>query len=88
MNFQRLLGQLKQVAIALDQLVNTLLGGWADETLSARSYRLSDDSLRWLIVMKCIDLLFFFDPQHCYTSYLSEKDRRHLPVEYRNSNNV
>lgn len=28
-----------QVMVAVDQLVNTLLGGWADETLSARAYR-------------------------------------------------
>ena len=28
-----------QIAVAFDQLVNTLLGGWADETLSARAWR-------------------------------------------------
>ncbi len=83
MNFQRLLGQLKQVAIAVDQLVNTLLGGWADETLSARSYRLSDEKFRWYLMMRFIDIIFFFDKDHCYTSYTSEKNRRHLPVAYR-----
>ena len=35
--------QVKQVLIALDQLANTLLAGHADETLSARAYRLSRD---------------------------------------------
>ncbi len=30
---------MKQVAIAIDQLLNALLGGWADETLSARMWR-------------------------------------------------
>ncbi len=83
MNFQRLLGQLKQIAIALDQVLNTLLGGWADETLSARAYRLSEEKFRWYLVMQFIDAVFFFDPNHCYTSYVSEKERRHLPVEYR-----
>lgn len=28
-----------QVLVALDQLVNTLAGGYADETISSRAYR-------------------------------------------------
>lgn len=31
--------QIKQVLIALDQLANTLAGGYADETISSRCYR-------------------------------------------------
>jgi hypothetical protein len=72
-----------QFLIALDQLVNALLDGWADETLSARSYR---ERLRceWWI-----NLLFF--PQkndigkrnHCEQCYYHEKDRKDLPPEYR-----
>ena len=30
----------KRTLIAVDQLLNTLLGGWPDETLSSRCYRL------------------------------------------------
>ena len=30
---------LKQVLIAFDQLINALLGGWADESLSAHAWR-------------------------------------------------
>ena len=74
---------MKQVLIAFDQLFNALLGGWADETLSARAYRLSGDSLRWYITMRVIDALFFWQEAHCYASYDSERERRHLPVEYR-----
>lgn len=29
----------KRTLIAVDQLLNTLLGGWPDETLSSRCYR-------------------------------------------------
>ena len=29
----------KRTLIAVDQLINTLLGGWPDETLSSRCYR-------------------------------------------------
>lgn len=68
---------MKQVLIAVDQLVNTLLGGWADETLSSRAYR-----NEWK-VCQLIDILFFWDVAHCKESYYSEKFRRQLPPELR-----
>ena len=43
-----------QILIALDQLTNTIFGGWADETLSARCYR----EKRWF--QHVINLLFFW----------------------------
>ena len=33
----------KRTLIAFDQLINTLLGGWPDETLSSRCYRWARD---------------------------------------------
>ena len=33
----------KRTLIAVDQLLNTLLGGWPDETLSSRCYRWARD---------------------------------------------
>lgn len=74
---------LFQIAVALDQLLNTLFGGYADETLSARAYRRSADSYRWTLVRNVIDAVLFFDPNHCEVAYDSEKARRHLPPEYR-----
>lgn len=53
-----------QVFIGVDQLVNALLAGWADETVSARSFRLGRrDKLanrwgRWRIAWVLIDWLF------------------------------
>lgn len=67
----------KQVLIALDQMVNALCGGWADETISARAYRCG-----WATRTKIINALFF-DRAHCEDSYLSEKFRRQLPPAYR-----
>ena len=71
-----LLWHLKQIAIAVDQLVNTLLGGWADETLSSRCWRWDKDGVRsW--PRTSLDWLFrvlFRDPDHCRESYLSERD--------------
>lgn len=84
MSFHRLLGQLKQIAIGVDQLVNTLLGGWADETLSARLYREELNGKLWARVLRpVVDVLFFFDPDHCETSYYYELNRMQYPKEYR-----
>lgn len=70
-----------QVLIALDQLINTLLWGMADETLSARAWRHKLDGSRswpcWII-----DALFFFQKDHCRQAYESEVLRRQLPDAY------
>lgn len=72
-----------QFLIAFDQLLNTVIGGKADETLSARAYRLSDESLRWYLFMRFLDALFFWQEAHCLEAYESEMQRNHLPAEYR-----
>lgn len=74
---------IKQFLIAFDQLVNTLLMGMADETLSARAWRERDASMGWGIFRKIIDLLFFYQKNHCYGAYLSELERKQLPKDYR-----
>lgn len=74
---------IKQLLIAIDQLFNALLFGWADETLSARAWRLSAKSDAMRMIRIFIDALFFFDRNHCRNSYLSEIERKHLPAEYR-----
>ncbi len=75
-------GNRIQVLIAIDQLINARLGGWADETFSARCWRCRHfkkyERLVWLI-----NLIFFWQVNHCRESYESEIKRRHLPVEYR-----
>ena len=77
-----------QPLIALDQLLNTFVWirgdgfGWADETFSARLWRLhlqgtlSDKPYRF------VDALFFWQQNHCYDSWLSEINRRHLNSYY------
>lgn len=78
---------MKQFFIALDQLLNTAIWikgdgfGWADETLSARAYRIEKRG-GTSIPRKIIDTLFFFDEYHCEESYYSEVNRKHLPRHY------
>lgn len=73
----------KQVAIAFDQLLNALMGGWADETLSARVYRNRENSAWWRFWHGCINTVFFWQFDHCYEAYLAEKCRKQLPTVYR-----
>ena len=73
-----------QVVVSIDQLANALLGGWADETLSSRAWRAAEKGRRpgvWL--RPVLDLLFFWDRDHCRESYLSERDGRQYPPELR-----
>lgn len=73
-----------QIAIAIDQLANTLLGGAADETLSARAHRMRVKGHRyWGWTAGFIDALFFWDKRHCLKAYQSERARHQLPNAYR-----
>jgi len=77
----------KQVLIAVDQLLNTLAGGFADETISARCFRCRDRQ-PYKQLRTIIDKVLFWDKEgtkrHCELSYESEIERRHLPPEERN----
>ena len=73
-----------QVAIGLDQLMNTIIGGMADETLSARVYRNSKRSRTNRIIMAILDLVFSpIKRDHCKKSYMNEVTRKQLPEEYK-----
>ena len=73
---------MKQFLIAIDQLFNSVLGGYADETLSARAWRMQEYSY-WDIARKAIDLIFFWEKDHCKESYLNEIRRKQLPSDYK-----
>ncbi|MBU3823469.1 MAG: hypothetical protein H9917_01415 [Candidatus Oceanisphaera merdipullorum] len=68
---------LLRIAIGLDQLLNALLGGDIDETLSSRTYRRArGGSKAWQRLELIINRLFFWQTQHCRASYLDERQRR------------
>ena len=69
---------MKQILIAIDQLVNTLFGGWADETVSSMVWR-----KKHLVMIKIINAIFFWESNHCQSSYINERQRMHLPPEFR-----
>ncbi|EQM95091.1 hypothetical protein [Oxalobacter paraformigenes] len=73
----------RQIPIAVDQLINTFFGGWADETISSAAWRKRCESKGWALLRKMIDALFFWQTDHCKTAYESELKRRQLPEELR-----
>ena len=74
----RIKAWLLQVLIALDQLINAIFCGWADETISSRSWRTMPR------LAKVIDTILWFDKDHCFESYVSEQLRMQMPPELRN----
>lgn len=75
-----------QVAIAFDQLLNTIFNGYADETLSSRAHRRQHANTFWFYARRFIDfifLVFFMQKNHCYEAFRSEIERRHLSAEFR-----
>ena len=72
--------------VAYDQLWNARLGGWPDETLSARCFRNDGTKWRWTVARRVIDFVarrVFGQENHCYEAYLSEQLRRQSPIEER-----
>ena len=64
--------------IAIDQLINALIKGHPDETMSSRCYRNAQKYwyARW--GMKALDFVFRpWGPDHCKTAYESELTRKH-----------
>ena len=75
---------LISVFVAIDQLLNALLFGYADETLSSRAYRADrDGKVFGRIFRPFIDTLFFWQPRHCFQSYLAEVSRKQLSKNFR-----
>jgi len=76
---------MKQILIAFDQMLNAFVYikgdgfGYADETLSARAWRLREQSP---FPYKFINALFFWQENHCKEAYESEMNNKHLPKEY------
>ena len=77
------------ILVAISQLGNTLLGGFPDESMSARAWRTAKQGkYPGKLTLPLIDTLFFVitlgrDKAHCLTAYESEHLRRQYPEHYR-----
>lgn len=82
----KFLSYCKNVLIALDQLLNTICGGFPDETISAVCWRKSQESGHYghKFLKFVLDVTFSpLNQDHCFQSYVSEKERKQLPERYR-----
>ena len=68
---------VKQFLISVDQTINTLLGGWADESISSRAHR---ECPR---LERVIDTMFFWQKSHCKQAYQNEIDRMQCHPAFR-----
>lgn len=73
---------MKQFWIAVDQLINACLGGFADETLSSRCWRLRYRE-PYSTLRAVIDGAFFWQSEHCRKSYDAEIKRTQSPRSQR-----
>lgn len=89
---------LNQLLIGIDQLLNTVVAGWADETFSARCFRSArrdQGKGRWVYAERFVNILFLWQDalvksrgqwtgaRHCERAWQQELDRRQYPPEYR-----
>lgn len=69
--------------IALDQLLNVILGGFPDETISSRCYRKSDESSVAKVCRYVLDFIFSpWGKNHCEEAFKSELNRKHYSEEF------
>lgn len=78
--------RLFKLAISIDQLFNTLLSGYPDETLSARTYRMAvlekEPKRRWRFMYKLVNSIFFWQEDHCKHAFQFEVASKDLPEGY------
>lgn len=72
---------LHNLCVAFDQLANTLLAGYPDETLSSRAWRCRNKSKFWSVMVKVINTITL-NSKHCELAFYKDID---LPKEYAKS---
>lgn len=83
---KKVFAYFKNVLIALDQLLNTVCGGFPDETISAVCYRKSQEKGHYGFKLLKFILDITLTPikqDHCFESYYSEMKRSQLSEKYR-----
>lgn len=72
--------RIRNILIAIDQLLWVLItlgSGHPDETISSATYRYEKAGSRWAAIARpIIDMLFFWEKQHCRRAYLAEIFRK------------
>lgn len=71
------MSEFKLFLLWLDRVVNLLLGGSFNETLSSRAHRMDvKDHPYWGWTARAINALFFWEPDHCREQWKREQNER------------
>lgn len=70
---------LRQSWLAADQLLNALLGGMADETISSRCWRCRDRQ-PYAFLVRLINAVVFWQNNHCRGAHAAFVARKSQPV--------
>lgn len=71
---------LRHIGVGLTQLLNTVLGGWPDESTSSRMWRLEQQGHpAGALLRPVIDRLFFWQAEHCRKANEAERTRYQFP---------
>jgi hypothetical protein len=67
--------------VSFDYFCNCILRGLPHETLSSRAYRMEQKNQPyWKGLARCINLLFFWQANHCRGAYHADRARAPLPL--------
>jgi hypothetical protein len=77
---RKILNYFVRLLIGIDQMANVLMGGWPDETISARCGRRFGTHWWWTWLGKVLN---WIDPNHIYDAMKNERAATHLPPELR-----
>ena len=82
-----MLRYILNILIAIDQLVNTMIGGYPDETLSAAAwFGEQQGKLVPRIMRPVIDFIFWpIERDHCAKAFRAERKGLQLPEGYRDN---
>jgi hypothetical protein len=72
----RTIKYVTRVGIALSVLLNVILGGKSNQTFSARNYHWRTKGK--LNIVWLIDRIFWFDPSHCFNSWVYWKTAKNI----------
>lgn len=76
----KVLKYFQRIGIAISVLFNVILGGYSNQSFSARNYgwqREGKPNLVWLI-----DMLFWFDSHHCLNAWSYWIIRKEMKVDH------
>jgi len=67
MVMKKFIEYIERVSVAISVLLNVILGGSSNQTFSARNYEWKRAGKPHIVPI--IDLIFWFDPDHCLQSW-------------------